>query len=112
MSRIEQDREVRTRRLTIGRVYRFVNALLRVAHRRGKVPPGRKADNADLAAIDAVRRRSVSQQTHRTLCVLQWKLHLRRLLDAVVTPCLRNPVFQQNAAYALPGDPVANLRTF
>src|SRR5687768_3164282 len=60
MSRIEYDREVRTRRLTIGPVYRFVNALLGVAHRRGQVPAGRKADHADLAGIDAVRRGSVS----------------------------------------------------
>src|ERR671912_534000 len=60
MSWIEQDREVRTRRLTIGVVYRFVGELLGVAHRRGKVPAGRKADNADLVGIDAVRRGSVS----------------------------------------------------
>src|SRR5688572_5301934 len=58
VSRIEQDREVRTRRRTIGRVYRSVNALPSVAHRRGKVPASRKADDPDLVGIDAVRRRS------------------------------------------------------
>src|SRR5436305_5170246 len=59
MPRVEQDREVRTGRLTIGRVYGFVNALLGVAHRRGKVPAGRKADDAYLLGVDSVRRGAV-----------------------------------------------------
>src|SRR5688500_7783580 len=100
MSRIEYYREVRTRTLTIGFVYRFVSEFPGVAHRRGKVPAGRKPDHADLVRIDAVGRGSISQQTHRTLRVLQGKLHLRRPLAAVVTPCLRNPVFQHDAGYA------------
>src|SRR5437763_1468021 len=59
MSRIEQDREVRTGRLKIRRVERFVSELASVAHRRGEVATGRKPDHTDLMRIDSVRRRSV-----------------------------------------------------
>src|SRR5687768_14135703 len=112
MSRIKQDREVRKRPLTVGSVYQSVNALLRVAHRRGEVPAGREADDADLAWIDAVGRGSMSQQPDRTLRVLQRELHLRCMLDAVVTPYLRNSVLQHDARYAALRNPVADFRSF
>src|SRR5687768_10360949 len=79
-SRVHHDREVRTRRYTVGRVDRFVGEFPGVAHRSGKVAAGREPDDADLARIDVVGRRAISQQTHGTLCVLQRKLNLRRLL--------------------------------